>query len=219
MNVQLPATYDDLTLAQAMVLHNSEDRVEWISVCSGLDRKHVRELPVAQYDKACEYLHKLREAPGAKHHAIIKLNGVEYGFIPDWTKFSTGEWIDMERYAESWWEHADKIMALLYRPIVRRIGDSYTIESYSAMEDPVRMSLMSATYANGALLFFWTIRNKRLTGSRRSLEAAVKEGLSSRSGAGTTRSIISRIKNGTRWTQSLASLWTSRSSTSHISEI
>ena len=216
MDVALPATYSDLTLAQAMTLYTSHDQTEWVSQCSGLTIDAVRQLPVAQYERACKYLFDLKEAATAKHQRTFTLEGNEYGFIPDWTKFTTGEWIDMERYTDDWWANADKIMALLYRRVVRRFGSAYTIAEYTAEENAEVMRQMPAEYANGALVFFWTIKNRRLNGTRQSLLKAARQGLLLPSGDGITRSTSWRTKVGRAWTLLRRNLSKSRFSTSRI---
>lgn len=56
--------------------------------------------------------------------------GQEYGFIPNLSRISTGEYIDLENYCKEPIENLHIIMSILYRPITFQRNKRYTIESY-----------------------------------------------------------------------------------------
>ena len=56
--------------------------------------------------------------------------GKEYGFIPNLSRISTGEYIDLENYCKEPIENLHIIMSILYRPITFQRNKRYTIESY-----------------------------------------------------------------------------------------
>ena len=90
-------------------------------------------------------------------------------------------------------ESLDKIMAILYRPIVRSMGDRYEIEPYNADGDSEVIKKMSAGTAIAALLFFYRIGTHLSMHILKYLNLEATEAseatTSSRSGAGLQRSI------------------------------
>lgn len=83
----------------------------------------------------------------------FKMNGVEYGFIPDLDDISFGEYVDLDTYLPKW-DMMEKAMGVLYRPITQRIGKKYTIEEYKG-GDFLEMKEMPMDIVFGAMLFFY----------------------------------------------------------------
>ena len=61
-------------------------------------------------------------------------NNDEYGFCPNLSNISTGEYIDLESYCKEPIENLHIIMSILYRPISFKRGGRYAIESYNPDE-------------------------------------------------------------------------------------
>ena len=61
-------------------------------------------------------------------------NGEEYGFCPNLSNITTGEYIDLETYCKEPIENLHTIMSILYRPISFKRGERYAIESYNPDE-------------------------------------------------------------------------------------
>ena len=59
----------------------------------------------------------------------FKLNNKEYGFHPQLDDLTLGEYIDLDTFIGDW-ENIEKAMAVLYRPVVNKLKDKYTIEEY-----------------------------------------------------------------------------------------
>lgn len=169
MELQLPNSWSNLTLAELKVLMVSDDIIERVSCVTNRSKAEVRDMPMALVEAANEHLTQLVAREETKFHRIIELEGREYGFIPNWDEFSTGEWIDMEQYLADFWPNVDKIMAILYRPVVKKRGKKYTIEKYTAAEDVSVFESMPADHISGTLLFFSTIKNRLLNNMQQSL--------------------------------------------------
>ena len=56
--------------------------------------------------------------------------GDKYGFIPDLSKLTTGEYIDLENYTKNPIANLHTIMSILYRKITFERGNRYAIENY-----------------------------------------------------------------------------------------
>ncbi len=226
MKLHLPASYEDLTLGHLMVLETTEDPVKRVQAVTGLSFAELRRMPQALIMEANAHLDTLQKQEVAKHLTTFELNGTTYGFIPDWENFSAGEWIDMETYTADFWKTAHKAMSILYRPLDRKWGDTYTIEEYTAKEDAEVFRDMPAPLVAGALLFFWTTERALLSNLQSSLLKATKEAMSLLpSGGGIPYSTHWLVRMSSRWTQLRSSLWgtlsriwpTSKTSTTSVS--
>ena len=85
----------------------------------------------------------------------FKMNGIEYGFIPDLDDMSLGEYIDLDTYLSDW-ENIHKAMAVLYRPIKSKSGNRYNLVSYDgkSFEDMKGMPLDAVL---GSIVFFYNL--------------------------------------------------------------
>jgi len=215
MALHLPSCFADLTLSQLAALETLQDPIKRVEACCALN-DDVRAEPLSVLNEANDYLSLLQQAESRKHLKVITLDGVEYGFIPDWEAFTTGEWIDLESYVGDFWTNAHKVMSVLYRPIERRSGESYTITPYSAKEPSEAFKELPADLFAGAMLFFSTSRNELLSTTRFSLLEIATEAMNSvKNGAGIPSSTDSQTKTYSRWTRLRHFLTGSSSHTSH----
>ena len=226
MKLHLPANYEDLTLGHLMVLETTDDPVKRVQAVTGLSFAELRRMPQALIMEANAHLDILQKQEVAKHLTTFELNGTTYGFIPDWENFSAGEWIDMETYTKDFWKTAHKAMSILYRPLDRKWGDTYTVQEYTAKEDADVFKDMPAPLVAGALLFFWTTEGALLSSLQSSLLKATTEAMSSlSSGGGIPYSTHWLVRMSSRWTRLRSSLWatllrilpTSKTSTTSVS--
>ena len=58
----------------------------------------------------------------------------EYGFCPNLSGISTGEYIDLETYCKEPIKNLHIIMSILYRKITHKVKDRYAIETYNPQE-------------------------------------------------------------------------------------
>jgi hypothetical protein len=65
---------------------------------------------------------------------IFTFNDDEYGFCPNLSNITTGEYIDLETYCKEPIKNLHTIMSILYRPISFKRNDRYAIESYNPDE-------------------------------------------------------------------------------------
>lgn len=200
MEIALPARFEDLTLAHYMAIKTENDPIKLLASVSGLTPTAIRKLPSRVFDRAIAHIHTLAETETAKHQKVLTIDGVEYGFIPDWQEFSTGEWVDMERYTQDLHGNALNIMSLLYRPITRRYRDVYEIAKYTAKEPRTPFAGVRAEIYLGVLLFFSTTKRTHMNFIIQSLAITAEQGtLLAKNGGGTTFS--------TRWQGVIFSAW------------
>jgi len=203
MKLRLPASFQDLTLRHLMTLETETDPVKRVQAVTGHSFAELRKMPHKLIVEANAHLDTLQANEAAEHKEIIELNGVEYGFVPDWDEFSAGEWIDMETYTADFWKTPHKAMSILYRPLDRKWGDRYSIKPYTAKEDADVFLDMPAHLVAGALLFFWSTEKKLLSALQSSLIQKTQEVTSLlQSGVGTPSSTHWLARTFSRWTQS-----------------
>jgi hypothetical protein len=95
----------------------------------------------------------------------FEYQGVEYGLENDWSKMAFGAWVDLEVYSaeEKIHQNLDKIMAVLYRPIIskdKKDPKKYKIAPYKSEEIEPRaeiMKLVPVRYWLGVSTFFLQI--------------------------------------------------------------
>ena len=80
----------------------------------------------------------------------FKLNGVEYGFIPQLDDISFGEYIDLDTYIGDW-DNIDRAMNVLYRPVLVKLKekysiDKYVIENHKHLEDMPMSAVLSSIF-------------------------------------------------------------------------
>ena len=203
MKLRLPASFQDLTLRHLMTLETETDPVKRVQAVTGHSFAELRKMPHKLIVEANAHLDTLQANEVAQHKEIIELNGVEYGFVPDWDEFSAGEWIDMETYTADFWKTPHKAMSILYRPLDRKWGDRYSIKPYTAKEDADVFLDMPAPLVAGALLFFWSTERKLLNALQSSLIQKTQEVTSLlQSGVGTPSSTPWLVRTFLKWTRS-----------------
>ena len=61
---------------------------------------------------------------------VFIFNKEEYGFVPNLSKITTGEYIDLENYCKEPVKNLHTIMSILYRKITFKRNERYAIEPY-----------------------------------------------------------------------------------------
>ena len=90
----------------------------------------------------------------------------EFGFINDIENMSLGEYSDLDTYISDW-DNMHKAMAVMYRPLVNRIKEQYTIVDYEGTADFADvMRFMPLDVALGAMVFFYHLGNELLKATR-----------------------------------------------------
>ena len=69
-----------------------------------------------------------------KFRKVFTFNKEEYGFCPNLSNISTGEYIDLESYCKDPIENLHIIMSILYRKITFKRNERYAIEDYNPDE-------------------------------------------------------------------------------------
>ena len=84
---------------------------------------------------------------------IFRMDGVQYGFIPNLEDMTFGEYVDLDSNISDFQE-IHKAMAVLYRPIEKKFKGQYTIKPYEAKESDF-MKAMPMDVVFGSMIFFY----------------------------------------------------------------
>ena len=110
-----------------------------------------------------------------KFQATFKIKGVEFGFIPNLEDMTFGEYIDLESNISSV-ETFHKAMAVMYRPITKKVKDRHEIFEYTGTDEFSEvMKYAPLNVVLGATVFFSTLGNDLVQHTLTSLETEIKK--------------------------------------------
>lgn len=166
-------SWNDVTLekwAKLITMDNkskSKEALDTISLLSDIPKKLIKELGINDVSNILNKIAELQKDANGKLRRIINVDGVEYGFHPDLSEITLGEYADIETYIQAGIEkNLPKMMAVLYRPIVEKNGKHYSINAYNGSEVRMRaekFKKMKAKDVHSSLVFFWTLGNELST--------------------------------------------------------
>ena len=167
MELIVPDSMADITVKQYREMSNidlKQSETEWltqsISILCNIDRVIVEKLTLDELDKIGNVINKITD-PDQNNQELqkkIEYKGKRYGFHPNLSKLTVGEFADLEMYCnKGYFENLNEIIGILYRPIVQEGGDFYTIEDYKAVVLPNYWDNLKMDVVLGATNFFLSI--------------------------------------------------------------
>ena len=166
MKLKLPENIEDITLDQYQkytVLVGREDLDEisfnkrLISIFTDLKFRDIEKVAYKDYEFIVAQI-TLALTQEAEFKSTFKINGVEFGFIPNLNDISTGEYVDLSTHGTTI-ENMHKVMAVLFRPIKSKdFFGNYEIEPYTGTKRYAElMKYTPLSIVNGALVFFYNL--------------------------------------------------------------
>ena len=168
--VIVPTEWKDITIAEYqryLQIAKSNRRTrdnEIISLFCKIDKELIKKLKLKDkkvlVDKINKFVNSKNETSLEKR---IKFNGKKYGFIPNLSKITTGEFVDIEEYGKDINKNLHRIMSVLYREIDKTSGKLYNVKSYDPDEieiDKFKKLPMSTTLS--AIDFFFRLGTRLL---------------------------------------------------------
>ena len=125
-----------------------------IEIFCNLDAKNVRMLKVGDANKVVDVLNNMFEKKPDLTRTF-KIDGVEFGMIPDLDNISLGEYIDLDTYISDW-QNMQIAMNVLYRPIKDKIGDKYTIVDYD-VDAKEKLEYIPMDIVLGSIFFLYNL--------------------------------------------------------------
>ena len=185
---KLPTSWDEVSLGQYTQLMLSIEKdgiseielmIKSLKALVGIDEGILTKVPLKQLREAYNQLGELISTnPNNELSRVVEIDGIEYGFIPDFDDFTLAEFVDLDNYLQDSWNNMSKIFAVLYRPVNTRKDNKYTIDTYTLKDIRDRRELfnerLSIDTIYGALVFFCDIGRKHIERMRLSLRSQKK---------------------------------------------
>lgn len=163
IELSVPNSWADVTLRKYLDLQNDmknyEDDEEAVTATMlyhlcGLDPKYLKKLAVDDYVTIKNTLAEFINNNESPLQRFINIDNVEYGFEPNLSKMSYGAYVDITQYKDitidnNW----AKIMHILYRPVDKQSGESYSIQAYTGDTHYEKWLDVSMDKHFGALFF------------------------------------------------------------------
>jgi len=175
LDLNVPTSLNDIPLYQYQqfikTFENAEELTDeyagtkMLEIFCGLKLDEALKIKVADINKITTTLNKaLSEKPLLITR--FKLGKTEFGFVPQLDELTFGEYVDIENTIGDW-DTMHKAMAVLYRPVVERVGKKYEIEEYRGDSWHDAMLNMPASVAVSAINFFFHLENDLLKATLR----------------------------------------------------
>ena len=163
--IDVPNKLSEITLGQYQKFSKifTEDtdqdflQKKMVEIFCGIPIAEVNKIKYSSVKKVVEVISNMfNERP--KLRKTFELGGKEFGFHPQLSDMSFGEFIDADTFTGDW-QTMDKAMSVLYRPIKDKFNDSYLIEEYDGKTKEY-MKQMPLDVAFGAIFFLSNLRNE-----------------------------------------------------------
>jgi len=201
IEINVPTSLSEITLRQYQkFLKIAEENPEgnfldakMIEIFCGIPLSDSYKLKMSSVTAIIDILTDMLEVR-PNHVERFKLNGVEYGFIPDLDEMSLGEYIDLDNNASKW-ENMHIAMNVLYRPVVTSKVGKYNIEEYT-ISNPEKMLDMPLDAALGSLFFFYHLgielsKHTILSSNLEEMEGFQEQLISLQNGVGINQFMVS----------------------------
>ena len=181
---KLISSWADVTLERWLKLiefqsgSKTKEAEETIAAMSDIPKQLISQLSLKDVAVIMEKIAELQAGQNSSLKKIIEIDGVEYGFHPNLDDITLGEYADLETFIKMGIEdNLPEVMAILYRPIVEKENDVYTIESYGGdlTIRAEKMKKMTAEQVQSALVFFYAFVNELSQTSESYLTMKLKE--------------------------------------------
>ena len=163
--VTVPTEWKDITIAEfqrylqiAKSKRKTRDE-EIIALFCKLDKKTIKKIKLKDknilVDKINTFINTKNETKLQKR---VTFKGKDYGFVPNLSKITTGEFVDIEEYGRNINENLHKVMSVLYREIDKEVNEFYSVKPYDPNEleiDKFKDFPMSTTLS--AIDFFFRL--------------------------------------------------------------
>jgi len=164
IKIEVPNSYKGITLRKYLELQadlklyedmpEAQNAATFYHLC-GLTPEILNKIDTKTYIDIRDTLYAFVNKQDFDLQQIITINGVEYGFEPNLSEIEYGAYLDIGKAGtleinENW----KKIMAILYRPVEKKVGQLYSIKSYTGREECEHWLDVGMDVHFGTLFFF-----------------------------------------------------------------
>jgi hypothetical protein len=177
LQITIPTSLEEITLEQYQkFLSIAKDNPDgeflqhkMVEIFCGIDLKNAAKI---SYKDVNEITNNLSNLFNQKYELkrTFKLGDTEFGFITNLDEITLGEYTDLDKYISDW-DMMHNAMAVLYRPITKRLKDKYQIEEYNGSYTYCdAMKYAPVDVVLGAVVFFYNLGNELLKSTIHYLE-------------------------------------------------
>lgn len=178
--MKFPENLSDIKLKQYQVFDNIEEPTneDLVKCLLDINDKQLNKFTVKEVNTLTQHFNDLINSENNPFIPTFKLNGVEYGFIPNLDDITYGENKDLTSYINDF-RTMNKAMSVAYRPIKQKQkqGNKYIIQDYEGSH--VYAEVMKDAPLNvvfGMMVFFYDLTKELLQATQNYLkEELVKE--------------------------------------------
>jgi hypothetical protein len=177
LQITIPTSLDEITLEQYQkFLSIAKDNPDgeflqhkMVEIFCGIDLKNAAKISFKDVNEITGNLSNLfNQKYDLKR--TFKLGNTEFGFITNLDEITLGEYTDLDKYISNW-DMMHNAMAVLYRPVTKKLKDKYQIEEYNGSYTYCdAMKFMPVDVALGAVVFFYNLGNELLKSTIHYLE-------------------------------------------------
>ena len=142
-------------------LNGAQKSLHTLGLFTDIPKHLIKQIDVVSLGQVLSTINQLQREDTEVYTHTFKHEGIEYGMIPDLSAITLGEYADIETFiSRDIIDNLCEIAAVLFRPIVNKEGNSYTIEAYelkSARQRVESFKTLSASQVQSALVFFWNL--------------------------------------------------------------
>ena len=159
MKITVPDSLADLTVTRYMAFRNADGEVAQIAALCGIDKSMVEGMDMKSMSRVLRVLAGIDMEDMNKHHLqdIVTVKGVDYGFHPNLSGMTLGEYIDLEAATNSIETDLPSALGVLYRKVEERYDKSYSVKPYQSGADLSAYGEFRMDVVFGALAFFLTL--------------------------------------------------------------
>jgi len=162
LEINVPTSLSEITLGQYQkylkIAESNQDGnfldAKMIEIFCGVPLSESYKIKMSSVRAVIDILNELISTT-PNHVERFKMNGTEYGFVPDLDELTLGEYIDLDNNISNW-DNMHIAMNVLYRPIKHNQGRRYNIVEYS-VDNENKMKDMPLDAAIGSIFFFYNL--------------------------------------------------------------
>lgn len=177
IKISIPTSLNEITLEQYQrfisIAEKNEDndflQLKMLEIFCGVSLEIASNMSLKDVNEITASINEMF-AKEYKLQTIFKLADTNFGFIPNLDEISLGEFTDLDNYFGKM-DKMHNAMAVLYRPIIDKFRDKYTIQDYNGSItycDVMKSMPMDVVF--GAMVFFYNLSNELLISSLNYLE-------------------------------------------------
>ena len=163
VNLRIPTSLNEITLGQYQEFSKLEDntkispaeiQLKMIQIFCNVSELVARGMRATDIAEICEMLNNMFDT---EHQLVnkFKLNGVNYGFLPELDDMSFGEYMDLDTFIGDN-DNLHRAANVLFRPIEFKKGDRYTIKEYDSNTSELAKDF-PLDVVLGAIVFFYRL--------------------------------------------------------------